>query len=339
MPIRVAQWGTGIVGGAAVRAIAEHPELELVACFAWSKDKVGRDAGELCGIRALGVPATDSLDALIAARPDCVLYMPLLWDVDAMVRLLESGINVISTANFITGASYGRGDQARLADAAKRGGVSLYGSGINPGFANALGLMATAVCRRVERVSVLESVDSTAYASAETWRALGFGERPDTPGLVGAARERSLVFLDAVEMMAGALALELDDVRYDVEFGVATRDLDLGYMRIGKGRICGLKAVWSGVARGRSVIELGLMWRLGDAMQPDWKPVQGYVIEVDGEPGVRCRFHVAYGADADFGLVTAMPAVHAIPAVVAARPGLVTAADLPLIAATHCVRT
>jgi hypothetical protein len=338
MPIRVAQWGTGIVGSAAVRAIAEHPELELVGCFAWSKDKVGRDAGELCGIRALGVPATDSLDALIAARPDCVLYMPLLWDVDAMVRLLESGINVISTANFITGASYGRRDQARLADAAKRGGVSLYGSGINPGFANALGLMATAVCKRVERVSVLESVDSTAYASAETWRALGFGERPDKPGLVDAARERSLVFLDAVEMMAGALALDLDEVRYEVEFGVATRDLDLGYMRIAKGRICGLKGVWSGVAGGRPAIELGLMWRLGDAMEPDWRPVQGYVIEVDGEPGVRCRFHAVYGAGADFGLVTAMPAVHAIPAVVAARPGLVTAADLPLIAAAHCVR-
>jgi hypothetical protein len=338
MTIRVAQWGTGIVGGAAVRAMAEHPELELVACFAWGKEKLGRDLGELCGIQRLGVPATDSIDALIAARPDCVLYMPLLWDVDAMVRLLESGINVVSTANFITGASYGRADEARLDAAAKRGGVSLYGSGINPGFANALGLMATAICRRVERVSVLESVDSTAYASAETWRALGFGELPGKPGLVEAAKQRSLVFLDAVEMMAGALKLKLDDVRYDVEFGTATRDLDLGYMQIGRGRICGLKAVWSGIAGGRRVIELGLMWRLGNAMSPDWKPVEGYVIEVDGEPNVRCRFHAEYGAGADFGLVTAMPAVHAIPAVVAARPGLVTAADLPLVVAAHCVR-
>ena len=338
MAIRVAQWGTGIVGGAAVRSIAEHPELELVACHAWGRDKLGRDVGELCGIRPLGVKASDSIDALVAARPDCVLYMPLVWDVDAMVRLLESGINVVSTANFITGASYGRKDEARLDAAAKRGGVSLYGSGINPGFANALGLMATALCRRVERVCVLESVDSTAYASAETWRALGFGEPPGGPGQVEAAKQRSLVFVDAVEMMAAALKFKLDEVRYDVEFGVATRDLDLGYMQIGKGRICGLKAVWSGMAGGRAAIELGLMWRLGDAMSPDWKPVEGYVIEVDGEPNVRCRLHAEYGSGADFGLVTAMPAVHAIPAVVAARPGLVTAADLPLVVAAHCVR-
>ncbi len=338
MGIRVAQWSTGIVGAAALRAIAEHPELELVACFAWGAEKVGRDAGELCGIAPLGVRATDSLEALIAARPDCLLYMPLAWDVDAMLRVLEAGINVISTANFITGASYGRDEQKRLDAAARRGNASLYGSGINPGHANILGLVATAVCKRVERVSVLESVDSTAYASPETWRALGFGELPSRPGLVEIAKQRSLVFLDAVEMMADALELPLDEVRYDVEFGVATRDLDLGYMQIGKGRICGLQARWSGIAAGRAAIELGLMWRLGDAMSPDWKPIEGYQIEVDGEPGVRCRFQAVYGAGADFGLVTAMPAVHAIPAVVAARPGIVTAAELPLIVARHALR-
>jgi hypothetical protein len=337
MKIRVAQWGTGIVGAAAVRAIAEHPELELVACFAWSKDKVGRDLGEICGIGTLGVRATDSIDAILAARPDCVLYMPLDWDVEAMLRLLESGINVISTANFITGASYGRADEARLDAAAKRGGVSLYGTGINPGFANALGLIATGLCKRVERVSVLESVDSTAYASAETWRALGFGELPSKPGLVEIAKRRSLVFQDAVEMMARALALPLDEVRYDVEFGVATRDLALGYMDIPKGHICGLNATWSGISRGRKAVELGLMWRLGQHMEPDWKAVEGYVIEVQGEPSVKCQLHAVYGKDPDFGLVTAMPAVHAIPHVVAAEPGLVSVAELPLICAAHCV--
>ena len=328
MTLRVVQWTTGIVGAAAVRSIALHPELEIVGAYAFSPDKVGQDIGALCDIAPQGIAATDDIDALLVLRPDCVLYMPLLWDVDVMVRILESGVNLISTANFITGASYGREAQSRLDAAAKRGGVSLYGSGINPGFANALGLMATSVCRRVDRISVLESVDSTGYASAETWRALGFGSPPDTPGLVEIARKRSLVFLDAVEMMADALVVKLDDVQYDVEFGVATKDLDLGYMQIAKGNVCGLKAWWSGMIGDRAVIQLGLMWRLGSAMEPDWQTEEGYVIEIDGEPGVRCRFHAEYGADPDFGLITAMPAVHAIAAVCAARPGLVTVKDL-----------
>ena len=338
MALRVVQWTTGIVGAAAVRALAEHPELELVGGYAHSPEKVGRDLGELCGTEPLGIRASGDAEELLALRPDCVLYMPLLWDVDEMVRILESGANLVSTANFVTGASYGRDAQRRLDEAARRGGVSLYGSGVNPGFANALALTATAVCRRVERVSVLESVDSTGYASAETWRALGFGSPPDTPGLAEAARERSLVFLDAVEMMAEALAAPLDEVRYEVEFGVATRDLDLGYMRIAEGRVCGLKGWWSGMVGGRAAIRLGLMWRLGDAMEPDWRPEEGYVIEIEGEPGVRCRFQVDYAADPDFGGITAGPAIHAIPAVCAARPGLVTARDLPLIAATGCAR-
>ena len=47
---RVVQWTTGNVGKSSVQAIAANPGLELVGCYAWSPDKVGRDVGELCGI-------------------------------------------------------------------------------------------------------------------------------------------------------------------------------------------------------------------------------------------------------------------------------------------------
>jgi 2,4-diaminopentanoate dehydrogenase len=336
--IRVVQWTTGIVGRSAVKTVVARPDLELAGCFAYSADKVGKDVGALCDMEDLGIVATDDFDAILAAKPDCVLYMPLQWDVDAMVRLLEAGVNIVSTANFITGRSYGDADMARLDAAAKKGGVSLYGSGINPGLANVLGLVATAVCRQVDRVSVLESVDATAYASAETWYSLGFGSTPDTPGLVEQAKGRSLVFLDAVEMMADALQAPLDEVRYDAEFAVATEDLDLGYMKIDKGAICALKGQWSGIVGGKSVIELGLLWRLGYSMEPDWPVEDGYVIEVDGIPNVRARYEIVYPASlTDFGITTANPAVNAVPAVVAARPGIVTADELPLVTAAGLV--
>jgi hypothetical protein len=340
MPLRVVQWTTGLVGRSAVKAVLDHPDLELVGCYAWSPDKVGTDVGELCGLGKIGVAATNDLDAILALRPDCVLYMPLQWVVDDMVRLLEAGVNVVSTANFITGKSYGEKDMQRLDEAARRGGVSLYGSGINPGLANVLGLVATAVCRRVDRVSVLESVDATAYASAQTWLDIGFASPPETPGLYEKARQRMLVFLDAVEMMAAALEVALDEVRFDVDFGTATKDLDLGYMKIAKGTICGLKGVWSGIVNGKAVIELGLCWRLGNSMEPNWPTEEGYVVEVDGVPSVRARFAIQYPANlTDFGVATANPAVNAIRAVVAARPGLVTADQLPLVMASGLVAT
>ena len=56
MTYRVVQWTTGNVGKKSVHAIAENSSLELVGCYAWSPDKVGRDVGELCGIKPMGVP-------------------------------------------------------------------------------------------------------------------------------------------------------------------------------------------------------------------------------------------------------------------------------------------
>src|SRR3954462_643507 len=101
--VRVVQWTTGNVGKQSVQAIVQRPDLELVGCYAWSPDKVGKDVGELCGLAPIGVLATNDVDALLALKADCVVYNPMWIDVDVMVRILESGSNIVSTAAFITG--------------------------------------------------------------------------------------------------------------------------------------------------------------------------------------------------------------------------------------------
>ncbi|MCX2934564.1 dihydrodipicolinate reductase [Mycobacterium sp. CVI_P3] len=335
MTIRVVQWTTGVVAQAAVRAVLAHPDLELVGCHVWSEEKVGKDVGELCGLAPLGIAATGDIEAVVALEPDAVLYMPMLWNVDDMVRLLDAGINVISTAGFITGHSYGEVDMRRLHDAAERGGASLYGTGINPGLASVVALTSAAACREIERISIHEAVDCTPYASPETWTALGFGSPPDTPGLTEAIRVRILAFADAIEMMASALHVVLDEVRFVSQLGVATKHLDLGYMEIAEGTVCGMKAMFQGMKDGAPLLEMDLLWRLGDAMEPDWPIDHGYVMEIRGVPNVRIRYEPEFGGDDEeyVAAPTANPAVNAIPAVVAADPGLVTAADLPLITA------
>jgi hypothetical protein len=335
MAYRIALWGTGLVGAAAGRKLIEHPDYELVACHAFSEGKVGKDVGGLVGAGEIGVKATGDIEAIIAAKPDLVLYVPLVWSVDDMARLLEAGINVISTANFITGRSYGDEAVRKLDAAAKAGGVSLYGTGINPGLANVLGLVATGVCAKVYKVTVREAVDATLYASKDTWVSLGFGGPPDAPGLDQRVKERSLVFVDAVEMMADALKANIDEVGFRAEFATATQDLDLGFMDIARGSVCGLQMTFSGLVGGKSVIDLQLMWRLGYTMTPDWA-AEGYVVTVEGEPNVHLTFEARDNV-AGGGSTTGMNAVHAIPAVCAAAPGIVTADKLPLIVAAGCV--
>src|SRR5205807_5790344 len=66
--LRVVQWTTGNVGKRSVEAVMKRPDLELIGCYAWSADKVGRDVGEICGIEPVGIAATDDVDELLALK-------------------------------------------------------------------------------------------------------------------------------------------------------------------------------------------------------------------------------------------------------------------------------
>jgi 2,4-diaminopentanoate dehydrogenase len=334
---RVVQWTTGRTGAAAVRAMARHPRLEIVGCYAWSPEKVGRDVGALCGIDPLGVTATDDVDALLALRPDCVTYMPYRPDIDHVARILESGCNVVSTMYMLSGTGYGDDAAARIADACQRGGSSLYTSGVYPGHLPMVALAASAMCERIDHISVLESLDMSGYANEKMFRAMGIDLDPGDPAAAEAAEASCGSFKDQVRMMAHALAVDLDAIAFHAEFAVAARDLDFGYMTVRAGRIAGIRGTIAGVRDGRPVIECRSVWKMGDgAMEPDWPLTNGYVIEVQGSPAFRCTFAPIHG-HFDGAVTTALPVVNAIAATVAAPPGIVNHGTLPLVTGAHLV--
>src|SRR5437764_2894034 len=212
MTLRVVQWTTGNVGKRSVYAVVKRPDMELGGCYAWSADKVGQDIGELCGIDAVGVAATNDVDALLALKPDCVVYNPMWRDVDELVRILEAGVNVVSTAAFITGHTLGR-DRDRIAAACERGGSTMFGSGISPGFVELLAIVAAGASDRIDKVTVREEADTTAYDSPDTEKAAGFGRPIDDPDLAAMTASGTAVFGEAVRMIGDALGVEVDDLR------------------------------------------------------------------------------------------------------------------------------
>jgi len=348
MSHRVVQWTTGNVGRRSIQALVENPKFELVGCYVWSEEKEGRDVGELAGIAPIGLAATRDVDALLALDPDCVVYNPMWPDVDELVRILESGVNVPATAAFITGHAFGPEARRRLEDACQRGQSSLVGSGMNPGFANLLGLISAGICDRIDSIRVLESVDSTGYASPETELPIGFGLRPTDPELPDRVRDGTAVFGDAVLMMADALEVEIDEVACESGHAVATEKLELGYMTIEEGCVAGIEASWQGRRAGRTVIDLQVRWRKGQSLEPDWPLEHGYLVEVEGRPCVKTRLEIRPPADfearsfADFMelgmIITSLPAVNLIPAVCEAPPGIRTYADLPMVTGAGFVR-
>jgi hypothetical protein len=340
MPIRVIQWTTGNVGKESVKAIVTNPGLELVGCFAWSPTKVGVDVGELVGIEPLGVSATDDVEALLALKPDCVVYNPMRLSTDELVRILEEGINVVGTAEFITGANLGA-ERDRLVAACARGGSSLFGTGVSPGFAELIAVTIAGICSRVDKVVVSESANTTGYDAPEIERPIGFGHPIDHPGLAEMARAGTVVFAEAVAMVADALGVELDEIVSESEFAQATEDVVMPSWTIPRGHVAGIAASWQGRVESRTVIDLNIRWKKGDTLDPDWViEKDGWVIAIEGLPTVTASIDFRPPPDfkgetlKDFltiaGIITAVPALNAIPAVVDAPPGILSYADLRL---------
>ena len=147
MSYRVVQWSTGNVGTHALAGIIANPQLELVGVWVSSDAKAGVDAGILAGLDAeVGIAATTDADALIALRPDCVVYTAMTDNrlVEALAdlrRFLAAGINVVASAPVFLQFPFGVIPQEvlePLETAAGQGNSSIWVNGIDPGFANDL---------------------------------------------------------------------------------------------------------------------------------------------------------------------------------------------------------
>ena len=185
---KVIQWTTGKVGKLALRGILDDPRLELVGVYAYSDDKVGVDAGTLCGRPECGVTATNDIEVLVALGAEAVIYTPFMADMAHTVRLLETGHDVLSTNLFLNVGGVQGDVRQQLDDACARGSSSLYISGINPGWVNSMVCGMTAVCRDVKCVTIDESADVSVYESKETWDAMGIGVHDAPEAVVELAR-------------------------------------------------------------------------------------------------------------------------------------------------------
>src|ERR1700735_5918210 len=147
MAIRVAHVGTGNVGRLALIQLVTSPQVELTGVCVSTPEQVGKDAGELAGLDiSTGITAINDLDALLATRPECVVYCAMgdtrLPEAMAdVMRILATGINVVGSSPGLLQYPWGvMPDKyiARVEDAARQGGSNLFITRVDQGFANAL---------------------------------------------------------------------------------------------------------------------------------------------------------------------------------------------------------
>ncbi|KAA8968807.1 diacylglycerol kinase [Mycobacterium sp.] len=347
--IRVAQIGTGNVGAHALKALITNPQFELTAVWVSSQAKAGKDAAELAGLdESTGVTATTDLDAVLATGPDCAVYTAMADNrlaeaLEDYRRILAAGINVVGSSAVFLQYPWQVLPQEMLApleDAAREGKSSLFVNGIDPGFANDLLPLALAgTCQSIRQIRCMEIVDYATYDSATVmFDVMGFGKPIDEipmllqPGVLG------LAWGSVVRQLAAGLGLELDGVEEMYVREPAPEDFEIAAGHIARGSAAALRFEVLGLVHGDPVVVLEHVTRLRDDLCPDWpqpaQPGGSYRIEITGEPSYAVDICLGsrYGDHNHAGLVaTAMRVVNAIPAVVAAPPGIRTTLDLPLV--------
>lgn len=330
---RVIQWATGVTGMMALRHVIGRADLELVGVRVYDPAKAGVDAGELCGLPTTGVQTTDDRAAVIRADADVVLYMGKVeTDTPGCFRdvcdLLASGKNVVATGSrFIHPRSLDAGLADGIESACQAGSSSFLGLGLYPGFiGESLAPVLARLTQRADRINVREVLNYSTYASHDLiFNAMGFGFVPEdnTPLLTNTDYAAS-AWIGSASVLAQALGLEVRSVEGYREVATTPRALTVAAGEIPAGTVGAMRF---GVVAdcGATTLSVEHLTRMADDLAPQWPTEIGYEVTFEGEPNM--RFHLVIGAHgedhAEQGcLATAMHAVNAIPAVLAAEPGL-----------------
>lgn len=326
--IRTIHYGLGSIGSAIARLAAQRGSLEIVGGIDIDEGKVGRDMGQVIGLdQPLGLLVSSDLVALLSqAEADIVLhstgsYVEQIYP--QLIEIIEAGLNVVSTCEEL---AYPQAKHPALAEEldklAKRNGVTVLGTGVNPGFImDAIVMAASGVCQDIKHIEVTRIVEA-----GERRLAL---QRKVGAGLTVAEFEEGVTRADighvglaeSATMVAHALGWPLDEVEESLEPLIAEEPIESRLITVQKGQVAGIHQVARGLKGGEELLVLDLYIGIGVE-----NPRDSAIIE--GTPSVELTLEGVHG-----DLATVAMAVNAVPRVISAPPGLATMKDLPLVCA------
>jgi hypothetical protein len=348
-PYRIVIWGPGTIGSALVREIATRPEYQVVGSLCYSADKDGKDVGEIAGIGPIGVKSTRDKEAIFALQADVAIvavkdspdYSALDNDV---VRLLESGKNVISPTSYVYPPMGGEAYAKRLLDACTKGNSSLHNCGEHPSMmCERIALTATGFANRLKHIRLHECTDLTLLKNPGMLQQAGIGmganEFEQASGMLGK------VWGPLYRDMAGFMANKLygaDASRVKTEYSASCTFAQEPFtvpdlLTVEKdGALC-VNQLTKGWVDGQHFISLHNHWYFGPENAPfeEIKTPFHVIVEIEAEPvsvrlNLQCqasfaenRFYLENDDTLPVFYLAAIPILQAIPRVVDAPAGFV----------------
>lgn len=326
--VRVILYGVGAVGSLIAKFLLEKEWVEIVGAVDLAKDKIGKDLGTVLGMNeTLGISVSEKIEKAVSAKSaDIAVHATSSFLKDTypqITSLIEHNLNVISTCEELSYPYFTSPTIAKKIDAlAKQHGVTVLGTGINPGFVmDTLVIMLTAACQKIERIQAVRVMDA-AKRRLPFQKKIGAGlkmeefrekiEKKEITGHVGLAQ--------SIAMIADAVGWTLDTLVVEPVLPViAEKPVESREVKVEVGRVAGLRQKAKGIVKDKEVIVLDFQAYIGAKEEYD-------AITIKGVPDIEQKIQPCIHGD--IGTVAVI--TNTIPKVVNAPPGLVTMKDLPV---------
>jgi 4-hydroxy-tetrahydrodipicolinate reductase len=326
--VKVLAYGVGVIGGYITKSLLEKEGVQIVGAVDVAKDKVGKDLGEVLGLKKkVGVTISGNVDSACSrVKADIAVHTTssyLKETFPQIASIIEHGVNVISTCEELSYPYVSEPKLAKDIDAlAKKHDVTVLGTGINPGFLmDALVITLTAPCQKIEKIEVTR-VMNAATRRLPFQKKIGSGlsvqefnqkiKKKQITGHVGLEQ--------SIAMIADALAWKLDKVVVQsAEPVIAKKHVESKDIRVNAGEVAGLRQEAKGIVKGKEAIVLDFRAYIGAEEEFD-------AVTIKGVPEIRQRISPCVHGD----LGTVAMIVNSIPKVINAPAGLVTMKDLPV---------
>jgi 4-hydroxy-tetrahydrodipicolinate reductase len=319
-----------------LRSIIEHTRYDLVGVYVYADEKVGRDAGDLCGLAPTGVVATNDIEEIIAAAPDCVMYMPLLdhESIDDVCGLLESGANIVTTITTMHHPGLMDAEvRRRIEVACERGNTSIYDSGSCPGFITEVVPLALMLMERRLDCFTIEQFADLSTRKSPDFLGQFFGIDPSIADYGEGASRSASTDGASLWQVFDSIGLPVDDMTATSATAVATKTVELSVMTIQEGSVGAWRQQIAGLRGGETVFEYSRTMYVTKHLDPAWDVLDtGWHVVVRGD--VPMTIDLRFSTD-DYGQwspgINANLPVNCVPAVCEAAPGILATADVRLV--------
>ena len=331
--VKVAIWGFGAMGSGIAKVLLRKKGVDIVGVCDIHPERVNRSIYDILGVEKNGRPDVVVCSEIEKVVHDancdiCVLATDSFTRkaFDKIKYVVGQKVNVISTAEEM---SYPKAQEPELAAEidrlAKANGVSVLGTGINPGLMmDLLAICLTGCMTDVESVTC-RRVNSLSPFGPAVMEEQGVGLTVDAfnKGVADGTLAGHVGFAESVGMIAEALGWKVDKFEQQMKPIVTSVDRKSPYGFAAAGDVAGVNMTGQGYVDGEVKIDMIHPQQIEPEMEGTHT---GDYIVLKGPPEV----NMAINPEVDGGIGTIAMVVNMIPHVINARPGLKTMLDLPV---------